>query len=205
MMQSVDPCCDAAEDQLGQQVEHPLEDMVEEPVEDPAEDPVEDPVEEGVTLWTYVAPVIQYAVGAFYHVLPTIQRVSNNITRSPPVCVATTAAACGVFQAILLLRLVDCWFDDTVVGREWTWCFLPIDSICGIIVMLDGQTGCISGIAYAFWFCRLLVACIDDMRSCGLAEVAWICGVAGISTSLRYALPPDGTSHVPMGMLMLAY
>jgi hypothetical protein len=201
MMQPVDTCCNAAEDQLMQPVEDPLEDMVEEPVDVP----VDDPIEEGARLWTYVAPVIQYGVGAFYHVLPAIQRVTDNITRSPPVWVATTAAACGVFQAILLLKLVDCWFDDNVAGREWTWCLLPIDSICGIIVMLDRQTGCMSGIAYAFWFCRLLVACIDDLRSCGLAEVAWICGVAAISTALRYALPPDGTSHVPMGMLMLAY
>jgi hypothetical protein len=34
MMQPVDTCCNAAEDQLMQPVEDPLEDMVEEPVDD---------------------------------------------------------------------------------------------------------------------------------------------------------------------------
>ena len=75
---------------------------------------------------------------------------------------------------------------------------------CDTVAVLDKQTGCMSGLAYAFWFSCLLNACIDDLRSCGFAEVAWICGVTTMSTLLRYALPPDGTSHVPLGMLMLA-
>lgn len=129
---------------------------------------------------------------------------TNNLTRISPACVATAAAAAGFLQAILFLRLMDCWFDDSF-GGEWRWCLFPTDSLCGILVMLDRHTGCISGFAYTFWFCRLLLTCLDDLQACGLAEVAWICGLVAISTVLRYALPPDGTSHVPMGMLMLAY
>ena len=44
--------------------------------------------------------------------------ITNEITNSPPVCLATAAAAGGLFQAMLMILLVDCWFDDAGGGWE---------------------------------------------------------------------------------------
>ena len=144
-----------------------------------------------------------------HHVATVVGRIAGNMRSSTPVCVASTpvcvafaAVACGVCQATVLLHLLDCWFDE---GGGWAWWLVPVDGLCGIIVMLDEATGCPSGIAYAFWFSRLLVKCVDDLHACGVAELVWICCVAVMSTILRYALPPDGTTHFPNSMLMLAY
>ena len=137
-----------------------------------------------------------------HHVATVVGQIAGNMRSSTPVCVAVAAVACGVCQATILLHLLDCWFDE---GGGSAWWLVAVDGLCGITVMLDEDTGCPSGIAYAFWFSRLLVKCVDDLHACGVAELVWICGVAVMSTILRYALPPDGTSRFPNSMLMLAY